>query len=67
MTPRLTCTVEQLLKLYAEWASESWHTSERFGQAVCNRYLPEGQAYPELFYENNHAKAFGLAYMNTVT
>jgi hypothetical protein len=53
MTPRLTCTVEQLL--------------ERFGQAVCNRYLPEGQAYPELFYENNHAKAFGLAYMNTVT
>lgn len=34
---------------------------QRFGQSLCNRYLKEGQTFPELFYEENVKKAFDLA------
>lgn len=33
----------------------------RFGQALCNCYLKQGQTFPELFYEEDAEKAFGIA------
>lgn len=34
---------------------------QRFGQSLCNRYLKQGQTFPELFYEENAETAFGIA------
>jgi hypothetical protein len=32
----------------------------RFGQYFCNRYLAEGETWPELFYETNNVTASQL-------
>jgi hypothetical protein len=50
---------------YVEWTKingmgRNSH-DQRFGQLICNRYLKQGQTFPELFYEENAEKAFGLA------
>ena len=50
---------------YLEWTNNYGMgrstTGLRFGQVLCNRYLKQGQTFPELFYEEDVEKAFGIA------
>ena len=36
------------------------HQTQRFGQFYINNYMPAGTVWPELFYEEDNAKALEL-------
>ena len=41
-----------------EWCSDPRH--QRFGQYICNKYLESGASAPNIFYEEDSLKAYGM-------
>ncbi len=47
-----------LAREYVNWLKD--HANQRFGQYMCNKYLPEGAAWPELFYCEDQNQALQM-------
>lgn len=50
-------TMNRLAEVLVEYYKSGASTTQRFGQFYCNRYLPIGKSWPELFYERDLVKA----------